>query len=247
MDSVSSLIKELVILNSKKFNNKELQNEAIKELLDEIKNHTFKEFDAHPIDLKEHEKPKVYIKYKEKLRAIFNENVDVEEKLIEERNNYIKESGKEECPLCMGTGVHNEWKCPICRGVGTVDEALNDDIDLAPFEQEECPLCKGSGDHNEWGCPICRGVGTVDQAAIDEIDLTPFDQEECPLCRGTGGHNEGPCPICRGVGTVDQAAIDEIDLTPFDQEECPLCKGTGGHNEGPCPICRVLALSIRRQ
>ena len=208
IDSVSSLIKELEKVSSKDFENKELQQDTVSELLYEIKKHVSKEFDTHPSEIKEYGKQKIFTEYKKKISEILIEDVDVEERLIKERNSYILESGKAECPLCKGTGVHNEWECPVCRGVGTVDQEAIDEIDLTPFEQEECPLCKGTGVHNEWECPVCRGVGTVDQEAIDEIDLTHFEQEECPLCKGTGIDNERECRGCRGIGTTDRRNLE---------------------------------------
>ncbi len=238
MDSVSSLIKEIKNVTTKEFENKKLQQGIIRELLEEIKNHVSNDFDTSPKDIKEQPKNEKYETYKKNIRKVLSKDIEVEESLIIERKNFITESGRSECPLCEGTGVHNEWECPVCRGTGSVDQAVLEDIDLKPFEQRECPLCEGSGIHNEWECHVCRGVGTVDQAALENIDLRPFEQEECPLCKGSGNHNEWECPVCRGVGTVDQAALDNIDLEPFEQEECPLCEGSGVHNERGCPICR---------
>ena len=238
LDSISCLIKELETVSTYDFNNKNLKEQMICELLDEINKHVAKEFNDHPRDIKKHEKHKTYENYKNNLREILSENRDVVQKVINERNAYIVKSDEAECPLCEGSGVHNDWPCPVCRGVGTVDQRALDHIDLSPYEQEECPLCEGSGDHNDWRCPICRGVGTVDQRALDHIDLSLYEQEECPLCEGSGDHNDWPCPVCRGVGTVDQRALDHIDLSPYEQEECPLCEGSGDHNDWPCPVCR---------
>jgi len=135
--------------------------------------------------------------------------------LIAERAAFLVDHDAADCPLCKGTGSHNDWECPVCRGLGTVDAKAVDEIDLAPYEQGKCPLCQGSGTHNNWECPVCRGVGTVDAKAIEEIDLARYKQEKCPLCRGSGTHNDGECPVCRGVGTVDAEAIEEIDLARY--------------------------------
>ncbi|MFH0993944.1 MAG: zinc finger domain-containing protein [Pseudomonadota bacterium] len=238
IDSVSSLIKELEVVKHEDFTNKKLKKETISELLHEIRRHASAEFDKHSSDIKENATKKIFEEYKKRVREIIDGNIDVEEKLFTERDTYIFKTGKVECPLCNGTGIHNAWACPVCRGVGAVDEEAVDEIDLTPFKQEECPLCEGSGTHNAWECPVCRGVGTVDQEAVDVIDLTLFKQGECPLCEGSGTHNAWACPVCRGVGTVDEEAVDEIDLTPFKQEECPLCEGSGTHNAWECPVCR---------
>jgi len=208
IDSVSSLIKELEKVTHETFDNKELQKDTVSELLYEIKQHASKEFSTHPSDIKKHGKENIFAGYKKRVSEIIDEDVDVEEKLFTERHSYISESGKAECPLCNGTGVHNEWECPICRGVGTVDQEAINEIDLTPFEQEECPLCEGSGAHNERECPVCRGGGTVDQEAINEIDLTMFEQVECPLCNGTGSDNERECRGCRGIGTTDRRNLE---------------------------------------
>ncbi|TOI69294.1 zinc finger domain-containing protein, partial [Vibrio parahaemolyticus] len=69
---------------------------------------------------------------------------------------HLRDTHKENCPLCKGCGVYKSLECPVCNGVGTVSVELLSEIDLSPYEQEECPLCKGKGSHNEWECPICR-------------------------------------------------------------------------------------------
>ncbi len=158
--------------------------------------------------------------------------------LIQQRNDLLTSSHTAVCPLCEGTGDHNNGTCPVCRGEGTIDARDAEKIDLSPFEQEACPLCEGTGDHNDWICPVCRGEGTIDARDAEKIDLSLFEQVECPLCGGTSDHNNGICPVCRGEGTIDARDAEEIDLLPFEQEACPLCEGTGDHNNGICPVCR---------
>ena len=53
---------------------------------------------------------------------------------------------QEECPLCRGTGGHNEGPCGICRGVGTVDQAAIDEIDLTPFARRSVLSVEGQED-----------------------------------------------------------------------------------------------------
>lgn len=157
--------------------------------------------------------------------------------LSDHRQAYVNASGLTDCPLCKGTGSHNNWECPVCRGIGTTSTSILPEIDLSAFEQNECPLCHGSGSHNNWECPVCRGVGTVDNRDIHDIDLSYFEQDECPLCKGSGCHNHYECPICRGVGTVDHRELPEIDISPFQQSQCPLCEGRGSHNRSVCIVC----------
>lgn len=165
---------------------------------------------------------------------------DVLEDISEVTDEYLKEEALSKCPLCHGTGEHNECRCPICEGEGTVRTEHLDAIDLRPYEQEECPLCEGSGEHNRCRCPVCSGVGTVDVRARDHMDLKPYEQEDCPLCEGSGEHNRHTCRVCCGVGTVDLRARDIIDLKDYEQETCPLCEGTGKHRRNECPVCSGL-------
>ncbi|MGY5732468.1 zinc finger domain-containing protein [Vibrio chemaguriensis] len=226
LDTTLSLINELAVLRDKA---SESNNRIYKDLEDEV------------VNAVEQALPNVSVEVESILVNNLNsilQGKHSSDDLIQERARHLRDTHKENCPLCKGCGVYKSLECPVCNGVGIVSVELLSEIDLSPYEQEECPLCKGKGSHNEWECPICRGVGTVDVEAISEIDLSPFEQEECPLCKGKGSHNEWECPICRGVGTVDVDAISEIDLSPFEQEECPLCKGKGSHNECECPICK---------
>jgi DnaJ-class molecular chaperone len=236
IDCISSLIKEIERISKQEILSEELTREAIKELLLEIKSNAEREFDTST----ELEKDKVETVnvYKKKISQIIENNEEVEDKLVFTRLEYLGDIGKAECPLCHGSGIHNNWECPVCRGTGTVDEAASEHIDLSPYEQIECPLCNGSGSHNRWECPVCRGTGTVDEAALEHIDLSPYEQIECPLCNGSGSHNRWECPVCRGTGTVDEAALEHIDLSPYEQIECPLCHGSGSHNRWECHVCR---------
>ncbi|MFL5356269.1 zinc finger domain-containing protein [Archangium sp.] len=176
--------------------------------------------------------------FAKRLKSALDDETAPVERVISERAKFLDETGRAECPLCKGSGEHNNWECPVCRGVGTVSEELVNEIDLEPYRQEECPLCKGSGEHNNWGCPICRGVGTVDACAIDEIDLREYKQAKCPLCKGSGEHNNRECRFCRGIGTVDVAALEHFDPHEYEQADCPLCKGSREHNNWECSFCR---------
>lgn len=166
-DSVSSLIKCLEKVKYQEFDNKHLQYNVITELLAEIQKHVIHDLEAPPSDAKVNKSKKAYSGYKKNIAKIINIDNEVEEKLIAERNNYFLQSGCLECPLCEGTGIHNNWECPVCRGEGTVDQRDVDEIDLSLFEQEKCPLCEGTGVHEDFECRGCRGIGTVDRRNLD--------------------------------------------------------------------------------
>jgi len=155
------------------------------------------------------------------------------------RRRELQRTGEANCPLCEGSGTHNNWECPVCRGAGTVSaEALP--IDLTPYVQERCTLCEGSGTHNNWECPVCRGEGTVDAQHAPEIDLRPFKQCRCKICDGSGTRRGYDCPVCRGTGTVNaQDALEiEEEKSLFEQEGCPLCSGSRQHRGKECPVCQ---------
>ena len=237
LDTVSLLIKEMDSLNDKHSDNEVMQKTAKLELLEEIKKNV-SEKKLFDLDDKIEVERENFYRYRVSLRETLSKNGEVESELVDQRKTYISTSGKEECPLCTGFGIHNHLTCPVCIGEGTVDRKDLLEIDLSLFEQEGCPLCKGDGVHNNWECPICRGEGTVNREDFPDIDLSSFEQEECPVCEGSRVHNGLDCPVCRGVGTVDRNDLPEIDLSSFEQEECPVCEGDRIHNGLDCPVCR---------
>jgi len=99
-----------------------------------------------------------------------------EEELFDASEKALEDSGAAECPLCEGSGSHNNWNCPICEGAGTVDAQCIEDIDLSDFKQVECPLCEGSGSHKDYDCPVCQGARTIDARDIGELDLSQYDE-----------------------------------------------------------------------
>ncbi|MDM5279184.1 zinc finger domain-containing protein [Paenibacillus silvae] len=236
--SVVSLANYLNSIEQSKKTNVSVYQELEKQIIKKIKKAVKEDSNMDSVEEIRFRNADKYDALRSDIKSVIKNDKKVVHNIIKLSNDYIESSGEACCPLCSGTGLHNNWECPICRGVGTVDEEVLDEIDLREYEQAECPLCKGKGEHNNWECPICRGVGTVDEGALDEIDLREYEQAECPLCKGKGEHNNWECPICRGVGTVDEGALYEIDLREYEQAECPLCKGKGEHNNWECPICR---------
>ncbi|RKH47911.1 zinc finger domain-containing protein [Corallococcus sicarius] len=228
LDEILALIKQLQAVNVA------TQKEHFP-ALDAVKDELLKHIKAHALapGLK-----KTAPEFAKKLEVALGDNAAPVEKVIDERAKFLEETGLVDCPLCDGSGSHNNWECPACRGEGTVAENLVGEIDLEPYRQEECPLCNGSGNHNNWECPVCRGIGTVDAYSVNEIDLSGYKQAECPLCEGSGSHNNWECAFCRGTGSVDEGKLEHFDPSDYEQAKCLLCKGRGTHNNWECPICR---------
>ncbi|MYN09205.1 hypothetical protein GTP77_17925 [Massilia sp. FT127W] len=66
-----------------------------------------------------------------------------------------------ECPLCEGTGEHNEEPCPYCGGEREVSSAYAVQFDKRMYELVQCPVCKGRGYNGDADCGPCEGSGEV--------------------------------------------------------------------------------------
>jgi rubrerythrin len=151
---------------------KRLSNEHFKEeMLNKLQEVVERDLNEANQNSPEYRNKEKYTELTTELRAIVKSSRrNKEDEVIQARYEYLESSAEAECPLCKGSGSHNNWECPICRGVGTVDKMDLSEIDLSEFKQAECPLCKGSGSRNNRKCLICRGVGTVDNR-----DLSAFE------------------------------------------------------------------------
>jgi RecJ-like exonuclease len=121
------------------------------------------------------------------------------------------------CPLCTGSGLHQNQDCPVCGGDGSLEKRFADRVDVRDYQSTQCPLCKGKGRYgNRDECPVCGGDGNIESRTLQTIDLSDYKMIKCKLCRGLG-HTDfaDECPACGGGGELEQRIASEIDWSQW--------------------------------
>jgi DnaJ-class molecular chaperone len=162
------------------------------------------------------------------------------------RRDYIAAFGFVRCPLCRGSGRHEDTACAVCNGDREIDEHLAERVDLQAFEKVSCPLCEGAGQFRGDACPVCGGDAEMDRRYADTVDLGEYQEVDCPLCKGTGSFESDRCPACDGDARIDRRYAERIDLKEYETVDCPVCEGTGRHDGETCRVCHGDARMHRR-
>ncbi|GLK82913.1 zinc finger domain-containing protein [Ancylobacter defluvii] len=163
--------------------------------------------------------------------------VSWKEEAEQARSEYLKATGKVDCPLCHGSGHHDSIDCPVCQGEGSIREEDEEKVDLADFEMVDCPVCDGAGTLRGDLCPGCGGDARMERRFAGSIDVSAYGLVDCPVCDGSGSRDGDQCPFCRGERQIESRHAADIDLADYDDVKCRLCNGSGQYEGFDCPAC----------
>lgn len=148
---------------------------------------------------------------------------------------FIRDAGLKDCPLCSGSRWHNGEECPVCEGEGAIPNEASPDLE--PFELVDCRLCHGSGKVDAETCAFCEGDRQIERRVDERTDWNEFDKVDCSLCQGSGRRNGDWCPVCEGEKQLLRRVLDRISLDDYEEVDCPLCEGQGRFQGDFCPEC----------
>ncbi|MCC0808660.1 hypothetical protein FPV16_21030 [Methylobacterium sp. W2] len=153
------------------------------------------------------------------------------------REEFARQAGYQDCPLCSGSGRHKHVDCPACGGDGEMTKAQLRSLDLDCFREVSCPLCEGARKFKGEDCPACDGNGEMELRFVEQVDVSEWGDESCPLCDDARYWKGETCPVCNGDGTLERRFRDRIDLRDYEDVDCPLCDGSGRLRGDDCPEC----------
>lgn len=154
------------------------------------------------------------------------------------KEEYLREAGFVDCPLCRGVGHYKGLDCPACGGEAELTVAEAASVDLTRYRLVTCPLCEGTQGFRGDECPACGGDGEMEQRYADQVDTRDWDEVDCPVCDGSGALRGDVCPVCGGDCRVDRQDLERIEVRDYQLVDCPLCEGRGRHQGEDCRVCR---------
>lgn len=153
------------------------------------------------------------------------------------RAEFIAKAGYVPCPICEGSGYHDDTDCPVCAGEKEVSEYFADRFDESPYQKVDCPICDGNGVIYGLKCDACNGEQKMDRRFADAIDPNDYRQVPCPLCEGLGLFDDRDCDVCGGEGATEPQFLANFDRSDYDHLPCPVCEETGLLDGQSCREC----------